>query len=331
VVVEARARGRAGVSVLAVTGASGFVGREFLASLPAGRHAELRLLVHRARPERLPEGTRVIPVVGDLRDPASLRALLTPGCTVVHLAQLTKPHPVEDNVAVARSLAAACRDAGVARIVHCSTAVLVGDVPDDVITEATPCRPATDYERAKYRIEEEMREAAAGHHELAILRPTVVFGPGGRNLMSQARRIARKGPLANLLYSALQGRRRMNLVSVHNVAAALVFLAGAQRGVDGQAYIVSDDADPANNYRDLAEILAREFGRGRVAGSFELPPAFLATSLKFRGRSNLNSRRVYADDKLRAAGYVKPWAFEAALVEFAQWARGELLPGSAPR
>jgi nucleoside-diphosphate-sugar epimerase len=311
------------VSVLAITGASGFVGRALLASLPAGRYAELRLLVHRKPPARLPEGARAIPVTGDLLDPAAVRALLVPGCTVIHLAQLAKPHPVEDNVAAARILLGACRDARVARLVHCSTAVVAGDVPDDVITEDTPCRPATAYERAKYRIEQELREGAAGSHEIAILRPTVVFGPGGRNLMSQARRIARQSTVVNLAYSALQGRRRMNLVSVHNVAAALAFLAGAERAIDQQAYIVSDDADPANNYRDVARILGRELGRGHVAGSFELPPAFLAASLKARGRSNLNPRRVYADDKLRAAGCVKPWSFERALVEFAQSARAQ--------
>src|SRR5688572_9707123 len=204
------------VSVLAITGASGFVGRALLASLPAGRYAELRLLVHRAPPARSPEGTRVTTVAGDLLDPASVRALLVPGCTVIHLAQLAKPHPVDDNVAAARILLTACRDAGVARLVHCSTAVVAGDVPDDVITEDTPCRPATDYERAKYRIEQELREGAAGSHEIAILRPTVVFGPGGRNLMSQARRIARQSTVTNLAYSALQGRRRMNLVSVRS-------------------------------------------------------------------------------------------------------------------
>jgi nucleoside-diphosphate-sugar epimerase len=318
------------MTALVVTGASGFMGRALLAGLAAGPCPELRVLVHERQVPQAAPGIRLTASAGDLLDPATLRKLVTPGATVINLAWLATATPEEDNLAAARNLAAACRDARIARLVHCSTAVVAGDVTDDVVTEDTPCRPATDYERAKYRIEREMREAAAGMHELAILRPTVVFGPGGRNLMSQARRIARGGTLANLAYSALQGRRRMNLVSVHNVAAALAFLAGAGRAVDGQAYIVSDDADPANNYRDVARILARELGRGRVPGGFELPRAFLTASLKARGRSNLNPRRVYHDGKLRAAGYVRPWTFESALIEFARWA-GAHDSGSAAR
>jgi nucleoside-diphosphate-sugar epimerase len=316
------------MSTLAITGASSFLGRALLAALPARLCSELRLLVHRERPESLPAGPRVLTVAGDLLKPESLRELLVPGATVIHLAYLARPHHDEENIAAARNLIAACRDARVRRLVHCSTAVVAGNVPDDVVTDETACRPHTEYERVKYRIEQEMRDGAAGSHEIAILRPTVVFGPGGRNLMSQARRIARGSTGANLIYSALQGRRRMNLVSVHNVAAALGFLAATGGAVDRQSYIISDDRDPANNYRDVARILGRELGRGRVTGAFELPPAFLEATLRWRGRSNLNPRRVYSDDKLRAAGFVKPWSFEHALVEYAKWFQTQYAPGN---
>jgi nucleoside-diphosphate-sugar epimerase len=307
------------MSALVITGASGFLGQALMAGLRSGRFTEIRVLTHRRSAVR--SGHRVIAVSGDLLQKDALRALCVPGATVVHLAYLATSNPERDNLAAAQNLLAACREAGVRRLVHCSTAVVVGDMPDDVITEKTACRPVMDYERAKYRVEQEMIVGAAGHFEIAILRPTVVFGPGGRNLMSQVRRIACGSVLANVLYAALQGDRRMNLVSVHNVVAALDFLAATERGVDQQSYIVSDDAHPSNNYRDVARILGRELGRGRVVSDYALPPAFLRASLKARGRSNLNPRRVYADDKLRAAGFVKPWDFEAALAEFARSVR----------
>jgi nucleoside-diphosphate-sugar epimerase len=307
------------VSVLAITGASGFIGMSLLDAIAAGHYSEVRLLAHRNQPVPLPAAVRVINVTGSLLDPASLRALLAPGCAVIHLAYLAAPRRIEDNVTAARNLAAACRDARIRRMIHCSTAVVAGSAPGDVVTENTPCQPTTEYERAKYRIEQEMRESAAGNHEITILRPTVVFGPGGRNLISQARRIARGSAITNLLYSALQGRRRMNLVSVHNVAAALAFLAAADRRVDQQSYIVSDDEHASNNYRDVASILARELGCGHLAGRFKFPSVFLETALRARGRSNLNLRRIYSDHKLRGAGFSKPWSFDAALLEFAKW------------
>jgi nucleoside-diphosphate-sugar epimerase len=295
---------------IAVIGGTGFVGGHLVERLRRGSR-EIRMLVRDPRAARVPAG--VAAITGELADPAAVGRLAAPGSTLINFA-----HPAEGDARSAmKALVGVCAANGVKRIVHCSTAVVAGDVPDDVVTEETACRPASAYEKAKYAIELVMREAAAGRVELAILRPTVVFGPGGRNLMSQVRRIARRGVLANVLYAALQGDRRMNLVSVHNVVAAADFLAAAER-VDQQSYIVSDDAHPSNNYRDVARILGRELGRGRVVSDFALPPAFLRASLKARGRTNLNPRRVYADDKLTAAGFAKPWDFEAALVELAR-------------
>jgi nucleoside-diphosphate-sugar epimerase len=305
---------------LVITGASGFLGRALLASLASGPYPEVRVLVHERMPPA-PAGSRVTAVHGNLREPDTLRALLAPGATVINLAYLATARPEEDNLAAARNLLAACRAAGARRLVHCSTAVVAGGAGDDVITEETPCRPSTPYEKAKYRVEQALLEGSSGRFACAILRPTAAFGPGGRNLLTQVRRIARASTAANLLYAALQGTRRMNLVSAHNVAAALGFLATTERQVDGQAYIVSDDGDPLNNYRDVARILGRELGRGRVAGDLAFPEWLLSAALRARGRSSANPRRVYSDEKLRAAGLVKPWAFETALVEFARWAR----------
>ena len=304
---------------MVITGASSFVGHALLAALPANLFPELRILVHREPAPGFSADRRVVRVNGDLLDRESLRDLVTSGSTVVHLAYLATAHPDEDNVAAARNLIAACRDARIRRLVHCSTAVVAGNVPDDVITEETACHPYTEYERVKYRIEQEMREAAAGRHEIAILRPTQVFGPGGRNLVSLAGRIVSASGAVNWVYSSLQGRRRMNLVSVYNVAAALGFLATADGGVDQQTYIVSDDGAPSNNFRDVERILGRELGRERPVPLLTLPPRLLSAALRAKGRSNTNPDRIYSDAKLKAVGFAKPWSFEAALADFARW------------
>lgn len=307
------------MSTLVLTGASSFLGRALLAALPEGLFPELRLLIHHQRPEQLPAGFRVTAIAGDLLKPYTLRELIAPDSTVIHLAYLGPPHRDEENMAAAHNLIAACHDARIRRVVHCSTAVVAGNVPDDVITEETACRPFTEYERVKYRIEQEMRDAAAGRHEITILRPTVVFGPGGRNLSALAKRIRTGTSAINFAYSALQGKRRMNLVSVYNVAAALSFLATADGGVDQQGYIISDDGAPSNNFREVERILGRELGRERPAPLLTLPPRLLAAALRVKERSNTNPNRIYSDAKLKAAGFTKPWSFEAALADFAQW------------
>lgn len=304
------------VTTLSVTGAAGFLGRHFIAATAASGFDDVRALAHRTA---LPEAHGVPTVVhGDLLDAASLASLCSPGGLVVHMAYLKEP-TAKANLIAARNLVAACARGGVRRLVYCSTAVVVGRAPDDVVTELTACFPATAYERTKLEVEREILEGAAGQFEVTVLRPTAVFGPGGRNLVALARRVIGGGRLAAYLKASLEGERRMNLVSVHNVTAALLFLATTHASVDGQVFIISDDETPMNNYRDLELWLRRRFGRPGLPLPLLPVAGFLPRLLAVRGRSGTNPRRRYAWDKLKAAGLHKAVAFEDALTEFADW------------
>jgi nucleoside-diphosphate-sugar epimerase len=314
------------LGVLSVTGATGFLGRHLLNAAAVGT-LELRALVREdpaARARKV--GVKYVP--GDLLNPESLPPLLSRGGTAVHLAFL--PGPPEANLAAARHLASACVEAGVRRLVHCSTAVVVGRVGTPVVREGTPCRPQTDYERTKLAIEEVLLEASQGRFEVTVLRPTAVFGPGGANLLAVAADLVRNRKLANYLKRSLYGQRRMNLVSVHNVVAALCFLAARPAGVDREIFIISDDDDPTNNYADVERKLRRLLG----LPTERVPPLpfvarLLPLLLRLRGRSNVDPHAAYSCEKLRLTGFEKPVAFAAALDEFAAWYRSE--HGPSPR
>src|SRR5512147_1955402 len=82
------AAGKAGIAAFMkafVTGATGFVGSHVACAL-ADMGAELRLLVRTSSPTRNIDGLRAERVVGDLREPDSLRAAIA-GCDAVfHVA-----------------------------------------------------------------------------------------------------------------------------------------------------------------------------------------------------------------------------------------------------
>jgi nucleoside-diphosphate-sugar epimerase len=310
------------VNALAITGASSFLGRALLAALPAERFPELRLFVHRRLAPELPADRRVTTVTGDLLDRESLRDLITPGSTVVHLAYLATAHPEEDNVAAAQNLLAACEETGVRRLIHCSTAVVAGNVADDVVTEVTECRPAGGYEAAKLAVERLVLQAHGRALEATVLRPTAVFGPGGKNLVKLARDLVRRPAVVNYAKSCLQGRRQMNLIHIDNVTAALAFLVDAPRSVGGEIYIVSDDESPLNNYRDVERILARGLGvRDYPLRPIAMPRPVLSMALGMLGGSSTNPKRIYDGSKLLRAGLNKPKPFEQGLVSFASWYR----------
>jgi UDP-glucose 4-epimerase len=107
-------------------------------------------------------------VVGDLRDPAALRAVLSsrPFAAVLHFASLIQvgesyadPRKYyEHNLITSLNLLGAVRDAGVRAVIFSSTAAVYG-VPEAVpIVEDHPLRPANPYGQTKAVVEAMLRD-----------------------------------------------------------------------------------------------------------------------------------------------------------------------------
>jgi nucleoside-diphosphate-sugar epimerase len=190
--------------ILCIIGGAGFVGGRALRR--AGGKA--RVLVHR----RAVAATSS--VQGDAGDPTALGRLLAPDAAVLNFA-----YEAERAAALAETLGTACAARGVRRLVHVSTASVYGAASGRDIDEETPCAPRTSYEREKHAVEQILERHASGRFELVVLRPTAVFGPGGRNLETLALRILRQPWPRRYLRACLMGRRRLHAVDVECVAA----------------------------------------------------------------------------------------------------------------
>jgi nucleoside-diphosphate-sugar epimerase len=316
--------------VISITGASGFIGQRLLSAL--GDHADLqiRVLVHRNKqPFSQGVDNRVL-IEGDITRPETLEGFLEPGGVLVNLAYSSAVSG-DENLAATRSLVEAGVKVGIKRLVHCSTAVVAGRVSVSAVNENTPCRPVNEYEFTKLAIEKTLQEKSAGKFELAILRPTAVFGPGGRNLLKLAGDLTAGSCTVNYLKSCLHGRRKMNLVCVENVIAALVFLINTDRPLNQEIFIVSDDESAANNYRDIEMRLMQCFGMSDYTlPPITLPDFVLSMLLRLAGRSNINPRRLYDGRRLSALGYLKPVTFEAGVTSFGDWYKSRCLINPEP-
>ncbi len=313
--------------VVGVTGASGFIGRHLTRVLQDRAGAEIRALRRSNDCLNTSCEPKIVAVDGDLLRPSTLVPLLTPGCVVVNLAYLGS-RAKHQNMEAIRNLAAACATAEVKRLIHCSTAAVVGNVPDSEITEKTSCRPLTNYERTKLEIEKALLQQSRDSFELAIVRPTAVFGPGGRNLVKLANDLTNSRWIVRYLKSCLFGDRRMNLVCVENVVSAIEFLIDMDKSVDGEIFIVSDDDSPINSYRELESYLLHRFGlKEYPLRRISLQNTALPFLLRLAGRSNTNPRRIYSDRKLRNAGFKKSVSLEETLRSFADWYESEFLSG----
>ena len=249
----------------------------------------------------------------------TLQGLLAPGCTVVNLVYLAS-QSWNDNLMATNNLADACTTAQIKRLIHCSTSVSLGNMPDDEITEETKCNPRSDYEVVKLEIEKLLNEKEYNQFELTILRPAAVFGPRGQNLLKLADNLREGNKLINYLKSCLYNHRRMNLVCIDNVVSSIIFLIETNRRIDGEVFIISDDENPINNYREIEKYMFKRLGfKDYSFPRIPLPNFVLTTLLTLAGKSNVNPNRVYSSQKLMKVGFKKPISFEVGFDSFADW------------
>lgn len=299
---------------IVIIGGSGFIGEHLLPSLTHLRDIEIRVLIHRNNIKPYPG---VSFVEGDLLCPDSLDSLLSKNCTVINLAYLR-----QDNFNAMLNLGEACARNHIKRLIHCSTAAVVGRVSNDEITERTSCAPISEYEKTKLQIEGILLEKAAGRFEISILRPTAVFGPMGNNLVKLANQLFTGNNVVNYLRSCLFNRRRMNLVCVENVTAALIFLVFAEK-VDQETFIVSDDNSSINNYGCVENRMLEVFEKPYPIQILFIPSFVLRVLLQLAGKTNTKVSIQYNDQKLVALGFKKPQTFEGALDAFIMWYKAE--------
>jgi nucleoside-diphosphate-sugar epimerase len=217
----------------AVTGGTGFIGRELVMRLTAAGHV-VKVLTRRAVADA-PSG--VTHVRGDLARESPPAAFLTDVDVLFHCAgEITDPAKMMAlHVDGTRRLIDAAAG-NVRRWVQLSSVGAYGPRPALVVRENSPERPLGAYEITKTMADELVRQAAAqGVFDYTLLRPSTVFGNGMPN-RSLAQWIAaiRRGLF---FYIGAPGAM-VNYVHVASVIDALIRC--ALPAAAGKTYIVSE-------------------------------------------------------------------------------------------
>lgn len=238
---------------LAVTGASGFFGTALEPHLAA--RAPVRALFRRRTPVSDAWSARGHTVVfGDLDDDAALAALVDGVEIVYHCAaRMGKDDPAASrrvNVTGTERLARAARAAGVHRLVYVSSISVYAATrtADGVITEAVVPRHTetlNPYSATKYAGETVVRTLAERGEGPAytIIRPTNVYGPGGRSWVEDWIRRLDRIPIV------LGGNIAVDLVHVDDVALALL-QAGETPQAAGEVLHIGHDTITLRAYGD---------------------------------------------------------------------------------
>jgi dihydroflavonol-4-reductase len=227
-----------------LTGSTGFVGSH-VARAYAAQNAELRLLTRKTSNLSALEGITAETVVGDLRQPESLRSAIR-GCdALVHVAadyRLWVRDPEEmyaANVDGTRELLRIAREEGVAKVVYTSSVATMGFKADGtIVNEDTPVSLADmigHYKRSKFLGEQEAIKAAQSGQHVMILNPTTPIGPSD----------AKPTPTGRIIVDFLNKKfpayvdTGLNLVDVTEVAR--MHVAALDCGTPGERYILGGE------------------------------------------------------------------------------------------
>jgi uncharacterized protein YbjT (DUF2867 family) len=223
------------VTTLAITGATGFVGRRTLAlALEAGH--SVRALTRRPQPPQ----AGVTWVAGALDTPAALGELVAGADAVIHIAGVVNaPTPegfTQGNVEGTRAVLAAAEAAGVRRFVHVSS--LAAREPG-----------LSDYGRSKAGAEDAVRASSVAW---TMVRPPAVYGPGDLEML-ELFRMARFGVVA------MPPSGRLSLIHVDDLAGLLLALADRDTG---RVVYEPDDGTPgAWTHAGFARAIGTAVGR----------------------------------------------------------------------
>jgi nucleoside-diphosphate-sugar epimerase len=310
--------------VIAITGATGFIGYHLLERLQIIDDIQIRILIHKNNSIRKFNGNNIKIIHGDLLDSKTLSEFVVPDCIVVNLGYLSGLSKQENTTAI-QNLAEACVKVQIKRMIHCSTAVVVGRGAERNVDEKTICDPIDTYASIKLAVERILLEKYGDQFETAILRPTAVFGPGGKNLLKLANDLRYGSRITNYLKSCLFNYRRMNLVCIENVVSAIEFLINVEKKVEREIFIISDDDDISNNYRSIEKYLLKNFGyENYLLPIIPLPLIFLNIILRLNRRPFFNINKKYECKKILRSGYEKSILFDEGLFNFADWYKNKI-------
>jgi nucleoside-diphosphate-sugar epimerase len=163
---------------VAITGATGFIGRHVSADLIA-RGVTVKAIVRPGSPHTAPLGTITVSASLEAR---ALQQALSGVDAVVHLAGVVAAVDAQTyrtvNAEGTRGVAVAARDAG-ARLIHVSSLAAAGPAPASAPHRETDAsHPVTPYGRSKLE-SERILSATEGLRSI-VLRPGVVYGPTDR-------------------------------------------------------------------------------------------------------------------------------------------------------
>ena len=244
------------MTIIAVTGGTGFIGRHLIDGLTAAGHDVVALTRREASPRR---GVKWLS--GSLHDSASLRRLIDGADVVVHCAGAVKASD-------ARAFDAANAQA----VSHIAGIAALQSAPPLLIhlSSLAARQPELSPYAASKAAGEEALSLLAGMPWVS-LRPPAVYGPGDLEILKVFKSLR-----FGIGFVPGSGEGRLSILHVRDLVAAILALMAAERpAVAGATFELSDPREDGYTFSEIYDIAGRVLGRrARLIG---VPRGLLTT------------------------------------------------------
>ncbi|WP_055553106.1 NAD(P)-dependent oxidoreductase [Streptomyces sp. NBRC 110028] len=320
---------------VAVTGAAGVLGVSLVDRL-VDSGSEVRALDLRPMPAQ----PGLMPIAGDIRDPAVLAEAFRGVDAVVHSASALPSYSAADIRSIViegtTTVLKAARAAAVPRVVHISTTAVYG-LPQKVPTpEDYPKRPVDPYSSAKSAAEEIAERFRAEGMSLSVLRPKTFLGPTRMGLFDMLFQWAEEGRNFPMLGT---GEVRSQMLGVDDLVDAVLLALTAPDEVACDTYNIG--AAEFGTLREDFQCVLDAAGHGKRVVSIPSKPAVAVLRALARAKlSPVYDRlilKLLADsyvsiDKARdKLGFRPRVSNQAAILQSYDWWRGQRATAAAGR
>ncbi|HOS05309.1 MAG TPA: NAD-dependent epimerase/dehydratase family protein [Syntrophorhabdaceae bacterium] len=234
--------------MILVTGATGFIGRHLVKKLLEDGIPIYALT--RKDDLLLPKDKKLTKIKGDINRltefPQDVTCIYNCAGVISREEQM-----VETNVNGTKNIADIALKKG-CRLIHLSSAGVVGKCKSDYIDEKTECNPQSLYERSKWEAEKILIDYVAKGLKVQVLRPTIVFGTDKdytKDSFLQLVSAIKSGRYVNIA----GGKGIYNIVHVDEVVRALCSL-NNDKILNGQIFFVNSPI----TFNDFSKIVKKE-------------------------------------------------------------------------
>jgi len=295
-----------------VTGATGFIGRKFVARLVENGFDVVAFVRESSNTAGLPESVAF--VEGDLFDKPLLKKAVQSCEAVVHFAAYFDFYPKDVdllykvNVEGTKNLMNACVGTTVERFIYCSTTETIGPVRFPPGDEDTELNPQFDYSKSKIMAEEAIREITkdTGLHHV-ILRPTGVMGEGDLYTTFEAIEAVNKGELPVL---PGDGEKRIMYTHVDDVVSGFAAALISKLALDNTIILSPDEPLTYNEFfAFLGDVLGVDPPKLKIPTVFAKVGIGLLSPIKNRKRTtflwhmqtvqSMDEERWYSNEKAK--------------------------------